>query len=74
MKMTWGMRVKLRLDALHKTQRDLADCCNYSPSQISRVLSGRRNLRLERDIDHVLRQWEAQEARKKELKKHGIPC
>lgn len=71
--MTWGMRVKLRLEALHKTQLDLADCCNYSPSQISRVLSGRRNLRLERDIDHVLRQWEFQEERKKELRKHGIP-
>lgn len=73
MKMTWGMRVHLRLKNLKKTQRELADCCNYNASQISRVIAGQNTPKLRQEIDHVLDQWERQAKEAERRRKRGMP-
>jgi transcriptional regulator with XRE-family HTH domain len=60
MKRSCRLRVKARLMALGKTQRQLARALNYSEQYLSNVLNGLENPAMLSRIERILRVWEQQ--------------
>lgn len=58
--MKFEEKVLVRLRRLGKTQKDLAEVMNYSPTYICDVLHGRSNEAMRKEIIHVIKQWERQ--------------
>lgn len=67
--MRFEERVMLRLRRLGKTQKELADAVNYSPTYICDVLHGRSSPEVRGAIDTALRAWELQERDRAEQEK-----